>query len=219
FVGSVSCVYETGNYVSVLSKNSDKLEGWYIENDYEKDPAAIEFNAGDFFTLTVNGELNQIVNNGAAVNVNKLPTSDDEGAITGWVIEGTATAFDPATATLTANTSITAVHGNASSGELTGSVALGSGFLAKTYVKFIVTGDAEKTITAYDNTGKSYAVTLGSVQQSWAPSLAGYSADNATYYSGCYIGSSECGLYIKNDGSALWVCDSDDEAIGGAEFK
>lgn len=108
-IGSHIAIYDGESYSAyVLGKNDDKLDGWYAY-DSEIEPVAVEFNAGNFYTLTANGKLNQVVNIGATVNASKLPTIDDDGPISGWVIEGTDTAFDP-TATLTGNTSITAVH-------------------------------------------------------------------------------------------------------------
>ncbi len=94
-------------YSYVLTKSENSLNGFFDAS--EKEPAAQTFNAGEFFTLTVDGKLNQIVNNGSAPNSSKLPTpTAPEGQVfSKWVVAGTSTEFD-VTAVMTSDVSIEA---------------------------------------------------------------------------------------------------------------
>lgn len=135
--------YGNYTYIYVLSKVNNKLMGYYHDGSAEDDTftsTAVEFTAGDFHTVSVDGKLNQIVNAGGAPDTSKLPkpTAPDGQEFKGWVIKGTETPFDT-TAVMTADIDIVPSFGTASSSNIktyTGAATQDNGQTSKVVINF-----------------------------------------------------------------------------------
>ena len=80
-------------YVHIMKQGDNNLTGYFCVA--EKSPAAVTFEKGTYFTLTVNGVLNQTVNSGSAPNASKIqtPTAPAGQVFSKWVLAGTNTEF------------------------------------------------------------------------------------------------------------------------------
>ena len=96
-------------YSYVLNIQNDTLVGTY-KQPQKAIITNVAFKAGEFLTLTVDGELNQIVNSGSAPDASKItnPTAPEGQIFSKWVLADTETEFD-LTVAMTADASIVAV--------------------------------------------------------------------------------------------------------------
>ena len=80
-------------YVHIMKQGDNNLTGYFCVA--EKSPAAVTFEKGTYFTLTVNGVLNQTVNSGSAPNADKIqtPAAPAGQVFSKWVLAGTNTEF------------------------------------------------------------------------------------------------------------------------------
>ncbi len=212
------------NYTYLVEKSENNLVGWYDVS--EKSPEAATFVPADFLTLTVDGELNQIVNSGSAPDANKIktPTAPDGQTFSKWVLAGTETEFD-LTAAMTADVSIVAVFetgASDSSKTYIGNclVTVGSGILAQQYTvsKFEIDFAALTGKAVIDNAESNITLQL---LTSMPTELEAVYGANSTYYEiSIKYGqmSTQNYIIVNPDQSKFTLCDSNDKPYGTGEF-
>ena len=205
-------------YCYVLSAANDGLTGTFY-GDMETPVQQVSFSAGSYFTLTVEGVLNQFVDAGTAPDATKIvvPTAPEGQTFDKWVTADTQTDFD-LSAVMTADASITAVFAQSSSaeaiyeGEYTHSGLFGS----FTVVAFSVNVDEMKLAYRLEGATDYTEVSVTDESDSqWKPSEVGTYWDVSIERTPFYVGFSA-------DQSTLYLCNSYDEVIatftkGGGE--
>lgn len=208
------------SYVYVLEKKEVNLEGWYIAPEYV--PAATTFVPADFLTLTVQGEINQIVNAGATPNASKIeaPQAPEGKEFAKWVIAGTETEFD-LTAAMTESVSIEAVFQAKTSQVNTyiGNVTIDGIFGAKyTFTRFDIDFDA-LTISGIVSSGEECTITIANAKHpNYKPNTYG---DSSLYYDVIItIEKSTLNTHfvVNAEQTKLSVCDDDDNVLNNGEF-
>ena len=205
-------------YCYVLSAANDGLAGTFY-GDMETPVQQVSFSAGSYFTLTVEGVLNQFVDAGTAPDATKIvvPTAPEGQTFDKWVTADTQTDFD-LSAVMTADASITAVFAQSSAaeaiyeGEYTHSSFLGS----FTIVAFSVNVDEMKLAYRLEGATDYTEVSVTDESDSqWKPSGVGTYWDVSIENTPFYVGFSA-------DQSTLYLCNFNDEEIatftkGGGE--
>ena len=79
------------DYYYILTKTGDALEGFFLAPDVN--PAAVTLSANGFYTLKVDGELVQFVNEGGKPEARPEPTAPSGKKFGGWVLADSDTPF------------------------------------------------------------------------------------------------------------------------------
>lgn len=212
-IGSNIAIYYESvgyNYVYVLKKTGEKLTGYYTAP--ESSPSAVEFTAGTYLLLTVDGVPNQLVNSGSAPDATKItqPTAPEGKEFSKWVIKGTQTEFNSADV-MTADVSIEAVFTDIVTSSVktyVGSPDPDNGRLNKIVIN-LETGEITFTYT------KLFGTSENTMQATATKSDSGYrvtGSDNPT--------GSTLWIVVSEDGNTITLHDeysgAPDEQLGGA---
>ncbi len=216
--------YEDANYYCycfILTKGANALTGYYKAP--EKESTEITFTQTNaFLVLSVNGEFNQMVNNGGVPNGAKLvePTAPSGQEFDKWVyVSDESVTFDP-TVAMTADVNIKATFKDKADAENTvdfvGSYTA-SGLLGTsvTFTKFSVDFDGmQVTYTLANGTAKTVALTDES-SSPYKPSDLGSDA----FYFSVVMETKSYYLLIAQNKSSLLLCNQDDEVLQGGNFS
>ncbi len=219
--------YEDANYYCycfILTKGANALTGYYKAP--EKESTEITFTQTNaFLVLSVNGEFNQMVNNGGVPNSEKLvaPAAPSGQKFDKWVyVSDESATFDP-TVAMTADADIKALFKDAAPAQtvvFTGSCTtpsktmFGQTIGGQTYTQFSIDFDhAQVTYTLSDGTEKTVALNDAQYPD-YKPTDLG---TDAAYYDVKMEGVAYC-LLVSADQTKLALCSEGDEILSGGIF-